>query len=86
MLPQRKGERQRNKPPVSQHSKSPTPKQNGWWATELISGTVITSHTSLSEELTRQMPLKEEKLVRLPSHFVRLRQSFCLNTNIRTGC
>jgi hypothetical protein len=24
--------------------------------------------------------------VRLPSHFVRLRQSFCLNTNIRTGC
>jgi hypothetical protein len=24
--------------------------------------------------------------VRLPNHLVRLRQSFCLNTNTRTGC
>jgi hypothetical protein len=38
-LPQRKGVRQRNKPPINQHSKNPTPKQDGWWATELFSGT-----------------------------------------------
>jgi hypothetical protein len=38
-LPQRKRARQRNKPPVNQLSKNLTPKQNGWWATELIPGT-----------------------------------------------
>jgi hypothetical protein len=45
-----------------------------------------TTHTSLREELTKQLPLKEEKLVKLPNHLARLRQSFCLNTNTRTGC
>jgi hypothetical protein len=28
--------RQRNKPPVIKHSENPTPKQNIWWAAELI--------------------------------------------------
>jgi hypothetical protein len=46
-----------------------------------------TSHTSQREELTNQLLLKtEEKLARLPNHLARLRQSFCLNTNTRTGC
>jgi hypothetical protein len=57
--------------------------QDAWWATELI---LRTSHTSLREELTKQLPLKEEKLARLPKHLARLRQSLCLNTNTRTGC
>jgi hypothetical protein len=35
-LLQRKGVRQRNKPPVNKHSENPTPKQDSWWATELI--------------------------------------------------
>jgi hypothetical protein len=39
MLLQRKRARQRNKFPKKQHSKNPTLKQDGWWATELISGT-----------------------------------------------
>jgi hypothetical protein len=34
---QRKGARQRNKLPVIKHSENLTPKQDGWWATELIS-------------------------------------------------
>jgi hypothetical protein len=38
-LSQRKRERQRKKPTVNQNSENPTPKQDGWWATELISGT-----------------------------------------------
>jgi hypothetical protein len=47
-----------------------------------------TSHTSLREELTKQLPLKdrEKKLMSLLNHLARLRQSFCLNTNIRIGC
>jgi hypothetical protein len=32
-LPQRRGARQRNKPPVNKHSENPTPKQDSWWAT-----------------------------------------------------
>jgi hypothetical protein len=28
--------RQRNKPPVIKHNENPTPKQESWWATELI--------------------------------------------------
>jgi hypothetical protein len=35
-LLQRKGARQRNKPPVIKHSENPTLKQDSWWATELI--------------------------------------------------
>jgi hypothetical protein len=31
-----KGARQRNKPSINQHSENPTPKQDSWWATELI--------------------------------------------------
>jgi hypothetical protein len=34
--PQRKRVRQRNKLPVIKHSENPTPKQDSWWATELI--------------------------------------------------
>jgi hypothetical protein len=36
-LPQRKGVRQRKKPPINQYSENPTSKQDGWWATELTS-------------------------------------------------
>jgi hypothetical protein len=36
-LTQRKRERQRNKPPVNQHSENPIPKQDSCWAAELIS-------------------------------------------------
>jgi hypothetical protein len=36
-LPQKRGAKQRNKPPINQHSENPTPKQDSWWATELIS-------------------------------------------------
>jgi hypothetical protein len=35
-LPQRKGARKRNKPPVIKHSGNTTLKQDRWWATELI--------------------------------------------------
>jgi hypothetical protein len=47
-----------------------------------------TSHTSLREELTKQLPLKDrkKKLGSLPNHLARLRQSFSLNTNTRIGC
>jgi hypothetical protein len=47
-----------------------------------------TSHTSLREELTKQLPLKdrEKKLASLPNHLAKLRQSFCLNTNTGTKC
>jgi len=55
-LSQRKGVRQRNKPLINQHSKNPTPEQVGWWATELR-----TSHTSLREELTKPLLLKDRK-------------------------
>jgi hypothetical protein len=47
------------------------------------------SHTSLREELTKQLPLKDrrkKKLASLPNHLARLRQSFSLNTNTRIGC
>jgi hypothetical protein len=47
-----------------------------------------TNHTWLREELTKQLLLKdrEKKLGSLPNHLARLRQSFCLNSNTRTGC
>jgi hypothetical protein len=67
-LPQRKGARQRNKPPVNQNSENPTPKQDGCWATELISSrnwgqhSNLNCNTSLREELTMQLLLKEEIL------------------------
>jgi hypothetical protein len=35
-LPQRKGAKQGNKPPVNQQRENPTPKQKSWWAVELI--------------------------------------------------
>jgi hypothetical protein len=58
-LPQRKGVRQRNKPPVNQHSENPTP---GWlvgYRADLQN--LRTSHTSLREELTKQLQLKYTK-------------------------
>jgi hypothetical protein len=36
ILPQRKGARQGKKSSVNQHSEKPSPKQDCWWATELI--------------------------------------------------
>jgi hypothetical protein len=43
------------------------------------------SQTSLREELTKKLLLKngKKKLVNLPNHLERLRQSFCLNINTR---
>jgi hypothetical protein len=35
-FPKRKGAKQRNKPPIIKHSKYPTPKQDNWWAIELV--------------------------------------------------
>jgi hypothetical protein len=35
-LPQRKGARQRNKPPVIKHGKKTIPEQDSWWTRELI--------------------------------------------------
>jgi hypothetical protein len=63
---QRKGARQKNKPPANQHSKNPTPKQDGWWATELISRTCgqhtnLNFCTSVREGLTMQLPLKDRR-------------------------
>jgi hypothetical protein len=86
-LPQRKGTRQRNKPQVNQHTGNPTPKQDSWWVTELISGTwgQATAHWERSLQSSCHWKT-EEKLGRLPNHLVRLRQSLCLNTNTRTGC
>jgi hypothetical protein len=65
-LPQRKGPRQRNKPSVNKNSKNPTPKQDSWWTTKLISGTWgqhtnLNCHTPLREELTKQLPLKDRR-------------------------
>jgi hypothetical protein len=34
-LPQGKGVRQRNKPPINKYSEKPTPKQDSWWTAEL---------------------------------------------------
>jgi hypothetical protein len=47
-----------------------------------------TSHTSLREELTKQLLLNDRKknLASLYNHLARLRQSFCLSTNTRTAC
>jgi hypothetical protein len=65
-LPQRKGTRQRNKAPIIKHSENPTPKQDSWWTTELISGTKG-QHANLNclillrEELTKQLPLKDRR-------------------------
>jgi hypothetical protein len=44
------------------------------------------SHTSLRRLWLSSCHWKtEKKLARLPNHLARLRQSFCLNTNTRTG-
>jgi hypothetical protein len=51
-LLQRKRVRQRKKPPVNQHRKNPTPKQDSWWATRADLQNLKTSHTLLREELT----------------------------------
>jgi hypothetical protein len=53
-----------------------------------------TSHTSLRENITEQILLKDRKKKKkkkkkqasLPNNLPRLRQSFCLNTNTRIGC
>jgi hypothetical protein len=58
--------RERNKPPIRQYSENSTPKQDGWWATEMFPRnweqyTNSNCHTSLREELTKQLPLKDRK-------------------------
>jgi hypothetical protein len=45
----------------------------------------LNCHTSVREELTKQLPLKEEKMARLPKHLVKLRQSLYLNTKTKAG-
>jgi hypothetical protein len=45
-----------------------------------------TSHTSQREELTKQLPQKDVKeMASLSKDLVRLRHSFCLNINTKTG-
>jgi hypothetical protein len=64
-------------------------RQTGWLVNHRADlWNLRTSHTSLREDLTKHLLLKdrEKKLVSLPKHLARLRQSFCLNTNTRTGC
>jgi hypothetical protein len=49
--------------------------------------TTYNCHTSLREKLNKQLLLKNRtKKKPLPNHLMRLQQSFCLNTNTRTGC
>jgi hypothetical protein len=60
-LPQRKGARQRIKLPVIKHSEKPAPKQDSWWATELILEPEDNIQTPLREELTKQLLLKERR-------------------------
>jgi hypothetical protein len=87
-LPQRKGMRQRNKPPINQHSKIPTLNQDGWWPTELIfrNWEQPTPHWGRSSLSSCHWKTGKNKLANLPNHLARLRQSFCLNTNTKTGC
>jgi hypothetical protein len=82
----------RNKPPVIKQSENTTPKQDGWWDTELIpepedniQTQTTTSHWGRTW-LSRCHWKTEEILARLPNHLARLRQSFCLNTHTRAGC
>jgi hypothetical protein len=91
ILPQKKGMRQINNPPVNQHTKNATQKQDNWWATKLISRTWrkhknLNCHTSLRKEMMKQLPLKHRIKKTLPYHLVRLGQRFCLNTNTRAEC
>jgi hypothetical protein len=65
-LPQRKEARQRNKLPVHKHSENQTLKYNSWRTTKLISLTWgqhanLNCHTSLREQLTKQLPLKDRR-------------------------
>jgi hypothetical protein len=56
-LLQRKRMRQRNKSPINQHNRNPTSKQDGWWATELISRTCNKPHLT-EGGADKQLPLK----------------------------
>jgi hypothetical protein len=62
-LPQRKGIRQRNKPLVNQHSKNPTPKQDGCRAVlqNLRPIYKFKLPPSLREELTKQLLPKDRR-------------------------
>jgi hypothetical protein len=59
-LPQRKGVRQRNKPLINQHSENPTPNRMAG-GPHCRSLEPEASHTSLREELTKQLLLKDRK-------------------------
>jgi hypothetical protein len=91
-LPQTKGVRQRNEPPVNQLRENPIPNQDSCglqsWSPkpeENIQTTTATPHWGRSSPSSCHWKT-EEKLVRLPNHLARLRQSFCLNNNTRTWC
>jgi hypothetical protein len=76
-LPQRKEARQRNKHPVIKHSENPTPKQDTWWATELISEgeeTYKLKLPHLTKEGTDQAAASERQKKKkiLPNHLARL--------------
>jgi hypothetical protein len=60
-LPQRKGVRQRNKPPVNQHSKNPAPKQDGYNASFIVLCLSSLVYFIKSHEITfRACPDKEK--------------------------
>jgi hypothetical protein len=78
--------RQRNKSPNKPTQGKPNSKAGQPVGHRADLWNLRTSHTSLREELTKQLPGKKKKLASLPNCLVRQRQSFCLKTKIRTGC
>jgi hypothetical protein len=80
-LPQRKGQRQRNKPPVIKHSEKPNFKKDSWWATELIlkpENNIKLKLPHSTEGRADQAPAserqkeKKNKKKTLPKHLARL--------------
>jgi hypothetical protein len=94
LAPEKGGEAKKQVPNKPTQKKSNS-KQDGWRVIELFFGswgqyTNSNCQTSLREELTKQLPLKDrgkKTLAKLPNnHLARIRQSLCLNTSTRTGC
>jgi hypothetical protein len=85
-LTHRKEARQRNRPPVNQHSKNKLQSRTAGrlqsWSPEPEDKPHLTESCWLSSCCWKT----EEKLARLLNHLERLRQILCLNTNNGTGC
>jgi hypothetical protein len=86
--PLRKGVKQRNKPPTSQHRKNPNPKQDGFWTIELISRTWGKDTPYWRSSWLRSCHWKtgKKKTGESPQPPGKTKETFCLNTNTRTGC